>query len=314
MSGVIPDPFVGVPQVSGYDYGAPLPPGGWNGNGQSYGWTWHQGVDYGTRAGQPIVAPFGGTVKFDQGLFGYGNRITLTLANGFRFIFGHVAAGANGPVAAGQVIGTTGHDVGSSRGAVTLVEVHDPQGRPVNPHTYLDPIFQGTATVESLFGAGSAQLFGAASGSVPADSSTSSSTGSGPNVGAALQTLWDDLKAGGLNPTPPGQSPIWSGLSDAITSSVKGLLPTPQHVWRVVFVSLGAVMIGVGALIYFKGDQIIQVVQGAGTTAAEAAAPEAAPAIESAKRSRAARKAPAAPAPAPAAEAAEVAPEAAVAA
>lgn len=332
MSGPIPDPFVGVPRVSGYDYGAPLPPGGWNGNGLSYGWTWHQGVDYGTRPGQPIIAPFGGTVKFEQGLFGYGNRITLTLANGFKFFFGHVAAGANGPVAAGQEIGVTGHDIGSSRGAVTLVEVHDPEGRVVNPHTYLDPIFQGIATPDSLFGPGSAAVFGAyagsATGPAPSDSSTSSSGGGGLNWKAAFDTLVADLQAApaeaGHNAAvqAAGVESLASSASDIASGNfIRKLLPTPQHTWRAVFVILGLSMIGIGALMYFKGDQIVAQIRAvpgeveeAGADAASVAAPEAAPAIQSAKRSREAREPAAAPAATPAPQPAEVAPEAAAAA
>lgn len=279
-----------------------MPAGGWNGNGQSYGWTTHQGVDYGTTAGSAIIAPFGGTVKFETGLAGYGNRITLTLANGFKFIFGHVAQGVNGKVTAGMRIGTAGANIGSSKGSVTLVEVHNPEGVPVNPHTYLDPIFRGGATVLSLFGAAAAQLMGETPAKLPPPDG-------GPNWQAAFYTLVADLAAAPGEASHNAATQAAAAASSAgsladiasgnfLTRGIKALLPSPTHVWRTFFVGLGIVMIGVGALIYFKGDDMVAgakalpgEIDEAGATAAEVAAPEAAPAIGAAQAAKAKSKA-----------------------
>jgi hypothetical protein len=275
-----------------------MPAGGWNGNGQSYGWTTHQGVDYGTAPGKPIIAPFGGTVKFETGLLGYGNRITLTLANGFKFFFGHVAAGVNGPVTAGMRIGTTGSNVGSSKGSVTLVEVHNPSGQAVNPHTYLDPIFRGGASVLGLFGAASDQLFGAASGQLTAGTPPPTPpANAGPDWQAAFDALVKNLQAApaeaGKNAATQAAAATSSASSLADIASgkwLKNVLPTPVHVWRSFFVGLGVVMIGVGVLIYFKGDDMVSAARAlpgeaeeAGADAASVAEPEAAPAIQAAK-------------------------------
>jgi hypothetical protein len=142
-------PFAPAP-ISGYDFGAKSPPGGWVGTGD-LGWPVHLGTDFGTQAGQSIVASAPATVKFETGLPGYGNRLTETFDNGWSLIFGHVAGGATGRVAAGQPIGITGRNVGSAIGSVTLVELHNPSGRAVNPDAF----------IASLTG----KQYGAASGS-----------------------------------------------------------------------------------------------------------------------------------------------------
>jgi hypothetical protein len=264
-------------KVSGYDYGAPLPAGGWNGNGQSYGWNTHQGIDYGTKAGDPIRAPWGGTAKFEQGLLGYGNRLTLTLANGWRFVFGHVAAGSNGAVRQGAVIGTTGRNIGSAQGSVTLVEVHDSNGRAVNPHTILDPLFRGGATAAQLFGAASGQLMeGAGAASPPPPSPP----GSGPDFGAAWKTLLDDLAAAPAEAqrNTAAQVGAIQNATNQITAGFKpvgdffssiGKMLEPKHLWTGLFVGTGVVMVAVGILIYFKGDAIVVAAQNTGKEAAK---------------------------------------------
>jgi hypothetical protein len=153
--------------VSGYDFGAPEPAGGWIGTGESFGWTKHLGSDIGTKAGQPIVAPFAGTATFQTGLVGYGNLLTEKFSNGWEFLFGHVAGGVSGPVQQGQQIGETGANVGSAQGAVTLFAVHDPQGNAVNPDSYLNSLVAGRATGASLFGAAGAALDAAPKSSDP---------------------------------------------------------------------------------------------------------------------------------------------------
>jgi hypothetical protein len=230
-------PFPVAP-VSGYDFGAPLPANGWNGSGQSFGWLKHLGVDYGTKAGQKIKAPWAGVSKFETGLVGYGNRLTITFENGWKFVFGHVASGISGAVAQGQEIGVTGANVGSARGAVTLVEVRNPQGVAVNPHSYIDPLLKNDpgATAGNLFGIGSA--------------------------------IMDQLIAA------PGA--IAKPLVDAVTAPAKlaGRLlgwTTPTKLWKGFFIGTGVLMMIAGAIIYFKGDQIVVAVQEGSKDVAKAA-------------------------------------------
>lgn len=141
----VPAPF-NARNVSGYDFGVPMPAGGWTGTGESFGWPYHMGVDYGTPAGSRIVSPFAGTVEVKTGVAGYGNQVVLHLDNGWTLGFGHVAQGfANGErVNPGDLIAISGQNVGSAKGAVTIVTFQDPQGRYQNPHQLLDPIFSGT--------------------------------------------------------------------------------------------------------------------------------------------------------------------------
>jgi hypothetical protein len=142
---LVPQPF-DTNKVSGYDFGAPMPKGGWAGTGQSFGWSTHMGVDYGTPAGSRIVAPFAGTIEVRTGVTGYGNQVLLHLDNGWTLGFGHVAQGfGNGQrVNPGDLIALSGQNVGSAKGAVTIVTWQDPNGTFVNPHSVLDPIFGGT--------------------------------------------------------------------------------------------------------------------------------------------------------------------------
>jgi len=124
-------------RISGYDFGARVPAGGWTGTGSDFGWPVHLGTDFGTPAGEPIVASAPATVKFQTGLPGYGNLLTETFDNGYQLLFGHVAAGSSGRVAPGQQIGVTGRNVGSSQGAVTLVQLKTPSGQSVNPDAFI---------------------------------------------------------------------------------------------------------------------------------------------------------------------------------
>jgi len=144
----VPRPF-GSNTVSGYDFGAPMPAGGWSSKapGQSFGWSTHNGVDYGTQAGSRIVSPFAGVATVETGVAGYGNYVTVTLDNGWKMGFGHVASGqvANGArVNPGDLIAIAGANVGSAQGSVTIVTWQNPQGQYINPHDVLDPIFSGT--------------------------------------------------------------------------------------------------------------------------------------------------------------------------
>ena len=141
----VPRPF-GTNTVSGYDFGQAPPPGGFAGTGPIPGWPTHMGVDYGTHVGDRIVSPFAGTATVTHDQWN-GNLVTITLDNGWKMSFGHVASGTvtNGMrVNPGDLIAMAGANVGDSKGSVTLVTWQDPNGRYVNPHDVLDPIFTGT--------------------------------------------------------------------------------------------------------------------------------------------------------------------------
>ena len=215
----VPRPF-GNNVVSGYDYGAPMPAGGWTGTGQSFGWDKHYGVDYGTRAGDRIVSPFAGTATVQTGVEGYGNLVTITLDNGWKISFGHVANGTveNGQrVNPGDLVAIAGQNVGSAKGSVTIVTWQDPQGRYANPHDVLDPIFAGT-TFASIGAQGAA--------------------GTGmPTVNKVLDTEYPTIKSDwqtyfGTPPSPEdvynvlnhGSSPAqWSDYIRALPSHLDGL-------------------------------------------------------------------------------------------
>jgi hypothetical protein len=161
-------------KVSGYDFGAPCPAGGWVGNGNCYGWPTHLGSDFGTPAGESIASPGPGVVTYKTGQVGYGNELIDKLANGYTFIFGHVASGISGPVAAGQQIGTTGANVGDSKGAVTLVQVLNPSGTAINPDPILGSLSSQPASLTGVsipgvgdVGAGLGSLGGSIAG-IPA--------------------------------------------------------------------------------------------------------------------------------------------------
>jgi hypothetical protein len=199
-------------RVSGYDFGAPVPVGGWTGTGQDFGWTRHLGSDIGTPAGSPIIAAADSTLSFQTGLSGYGNLLTEKFSNGWEFLFGHVAGGASGPAKAGQQIGVTGANVGSSQGAVTLFQVRNPQGVDVNPDPILQALTSGKASAEQLFGAQSASL---APSPAPAPA--------GPTLADILGPFNLGLKLGGQLPGPIGAiyqqgaaTPIPATLSDPL--------------------------------------------------------------------------------------------------
>src|SRR5258708_21015196 len=135
-----------------------MPAGGWTGTGESFGWDKHYGVDYGTRAGDRIISPFAGTASVQTDVPGYGNIVYVTLDNGWKIGFGHVAQGSiqNGQrVNPGDLIALAGENIGSAKGAVTIVTWQDPQGNFADPHEVLDPIFSG-ATFSSIHAPGAA--------------------------------------------------------------------------------------------------------------------------------------------------------------
>jgi hypothetical protein len=212
MADVGISPFVKLPPISGYDFGTKVPPGGWVGNGLDYGWPVHLGTDFGTRPGEAIVASFPATVKFQTGLPGYGNRLTETFDNGWSLIFGHVAAGATGRVAPGQQIGVTGRNVGSAQGAVTLVELRNPQGKAVNPDSFIASLGQ------PRYGAASGQLTGQPG--KPDPSLASLLPG-----GVFLQLAGQLPGAPGIVSSQVAATPVPSSISDplGVSSAIAGI-------------------------------------------------------------------------------------------
>jgi hypothetical protein len=142
----VPRPF-DTSTVSGYDYGQALPAD----LAASTGLKYHEGIDYGTPNGSRITSPFAGTVSVmaadDPQAKWYGQKVTVTLDNGWKISFGHVGSYSvqNGArVNPGDLLALSGQNQGDSTGAVTLVEWQDPSGKFMNPHDVLDPIFTGS--------------------------------------------------------------------------------------------------------------------------------------------------------------------------
>jgi Peptidase family M23 len=142
----VPRPF-DTSTISGYDYGQALPAD----LAKFTGLTNHEGIDYGTPNGSRIVSPFAGTISVmapdDPQAKYYGQKVTVTMDNGWKISFGHVGSyqAQNGArVNPGDLIALSGQNQGDSTGAVTLVEWQDPSGKFMNPHDVLDPIFSGS--------------------------------------------------------------------------------------------------------------------------------------------------------------------------
>ncbi len=226
----IPSPFAAV-APSGYTFGTPMPKGGWSPKapGDSFGWTQHWGTDYGTPAGERIVSPFAGTVTNVLGpaAGGYGNYVTVTLDNGYKIGFGHVAnaeATTGSRVNPGDLIAISGANVGDSVGAVTIVTWQDPHGVYLNPAELLDPIFKGTTF--STIPLGNGQI------GIPGAAGTGMST-----VNTKLDTMYPSIKSDfvkyfGTPPSPEdvynivshGNDPQqWTDYIRAMTSHISGL-------------------------------------------------------------------------------------------
>lgn len=259
----VPRPFA-ESAVSGYDFGAAMPAGGWSSKnpGQSFGWDKHNGVDYGTRAGERIVSPFAGVAHVETGVPGYGNYVTVTLDNGWKIGFGHVANGAvqdGARVNPGDLIAISGANVGSAQGSVTIVTWQDPQGKYVNPHEVLDPIFSG-ATFSSLGAPGAA--------------------GTGmPTVDKLLDTEYPSIKSDwqtyfGTPPSPEdvynvlqhGNDPAqWSDYIRSFPSHIDGLNQGQYYDLRAMADKVSTSVLGHPAT-----DGIVAELHGAGLTSQQA--------------------------------------------
>ena len=105
----------------------------------------HAGVDIVTPAPEPVLAAADGVVSRMGQDPGYGRFVELTHADGLATLYGHLRRFAPGladgvAVKGGTAVGELG-STGTSTGAHLHFEVHDPQGRPLNPELFLGRAF-----------------------------------------------------------------------------------------------------------------------------------------------------------------------------
>jgi murein DD-endopeptidase MepM/ murein hydrolase activator NlpD len=107
-----------------------------------YGWRWgrmHQGNDFATPVGTPLVSMSTGTVIFAGFQGGYGNKVEIEYWDGTVSVYGHlnsISAAVGQRVAPGEVIGHSGN-TGQSTGPHLHLEIH-PQGGPaIDPEPWL---------------------------------------------------------------------------------------------------------------------------------------------------------------------------------
>jgi len=101
------------------DFGPRESPGG-------IGSTNHKGIDIGVAQGTPLMAPFGGVVKFARERGGYGNLVIIDHGNGRETRYGHMSelnVTAGQRIEAGYVIGKSGGTPGTT-GAGTSTGAH----------------------------------------------------------------------------------------------------------------------------------------------------------------------------------------------
>jgi hypothetical protein len=107
----------------------------------------HKGVDIAAPMGAPVLAAADGTVVRAGVDAGYGRFIEIDHAGGMRSLYGHLSAFEARPgtaVRRGQAIGRIG-STGSSTGAHLHFEIHDPEGRALNPEMFLGRSFMRLA-------------------------------------------------------------------------------------------------------------------------------------------------------------------------
>ena len=105
----------------------------------------HAGVDIVTPGPEPVLAAADGVVTRIGQDPGYGRFVELTHAEGLVTLYGHLRRFAPGlsqgdAVKAGAPVGQLG-STGSSTGPHLHFEVHDAQGRPMNPELFLGHAF-----------------------------------------------------------------------------------------------------------------------------------------------------------------------------
>ncbi|MGB3186016.1 MAG: M23 family metallopeptidase [Ornithinimicrobium sp.] len=107
-----------------------------------YGQRWgrmHYGMDFGAEVGHPLYAVTDAEVTTASYNSGLGYHVRITMANGTEVSYGHmskVAVEEGDVVKPGTVIGQVGNS-GSSTGAHLHFEVRSPNGKRVDPHTWL---------------------------------------------------------------------------------------------------------------------------------------------------------------------------------
>lgn len=109
----------------------------------------HAGVDIVTPAPEPVLAAADGVVSRIGEDPGYGRFVELTHAEGLTTRYGHLQRFASGlkvgqAVKGGMAVGQLG-STGTSTGAHLHFEVHDADGRPMNPELFLGRAFAKAA-------------------------------------------------------------------------------------------------------------------------------------------------------------------------
>ena len=103
----------------------------------------HKGVDIAAPLGSPVLAAADGVVTRTGVDGGYGRFVELAHAGGLHSLYGHLSrfeAKAGAVVRQGEAIGLMG-STGSSTGAHVHFEIHDPEGRALNPQMLLGRSF-----------------------------------------------------------------------------------------------------------------------------------------------------------------------------
>lgn len=139
--------WVGRSKDPGFTYGALLPPDIARAAGVDRQW----GVDYALPEGSALNSPFSGRI-IEAGWNGpYGNTVVVRMANGVTYRVAHlsqmnVKVGDNVPV--GGVLGAVGN-TGNSFGPHVLIEMRDPQGKPIDPTPIIDQLLQPGADLSA---------------------------------------------------------------------------------------------------------------------------------------------------------------------
>lgn len=144
-----PKAYKGRGSDPGFTYGAVLPSQFAKAAGIDRQW----GVDYALPMGTPQNSPFAGTIK-EAGWNGpYGYTVVVQTASGYTYRVAHLGAIPQGihvgaTVAVGTLLGPTG-STGNSTGPHVLIEMRDPNGKPIDPTPIVDSLLKGDTTAAS---------------------------------------------------------------------------------------------------------------------------------------------------------------------
>ena len=139
----------------------------------------HEGIDLPWPLGTPVPAPAAGTVTQAGWNDGYGNSVTVKLANGEEMLFGHlsvIGVKVGQAVGYGDVVGLVG-STGASTGPHLHFQLMDSAGNPIDPAGLLAAAKQ------------SAQAVGAVLVGTPASLGSSIASGVGQWLSAQLAGL-----------------------------------------------------------------------------------------------------------------------------